>query len=230
MLVLTLDTDWTPSYMLDYVLEMVEDAGVRSTVFCTGAYDIGFRKGVEPAIHPNFMADSTQGEDVVDVLNNLRRDIPEAVGCRTHRMYWENGLYSALKGQGIDYDSTLPMYFQPHLAPFKSLGLVRFPVWWGDGVHMRGGYSLKRFAPPGLDMPGLKVCLFHPTSIYFNATSIEHAKDLFSKSALTGEQVPPIVDGYGVRTLFQDFLNRIVSLQDTTHTLGDLMLRMREKA
>jgi hypothetical protein len=171
---------------------------------------------VEVALHPNLMADSTQGENAEDILTSLKNYFPEAVGVRTHRLYWNAGLLKFFARQGIIYDSSLLMPFQPNLRPYKHMGVVRFPIWWSDGIHFERDLPLSRFDVPGMGMPGLKVLLFHPVYIYLNALDrlwTRHAlESLGGLANATSQSLEPFRrSGPGMETVFKAVLQSLVS-------------------
>lgn len=178
MYVITLDTDWVPQFILDYSLQILSEYGIKATVFCTGEYDIFDNNLVEVAVHPNFMADSTQGSDEEEIIKGLRTSCPEAVGSRSHRLYWRKGLEVLLKMHGFRYDCSMKCFQKPGLKPVTKNGFTRIPVWWGDNFHLRQGYDLNRFQVPGMNDAGLKVLLFHPIHIYLNTANLEDYKEL----------------------------------------------------
>lgn len=167
-----------PQFILNYSLQILSDHGIKATIFCTGKYDVIDKSLVEVAIHPNFMADSTQGGDEEEILNFLRRSCPDAVGSRSHRLYWRNGLEKLLRMHGFRYDCSMKCFQQPDLKPAAENGFTRIPVWWGDNFHLRKGYDLNRFVVPGMNHHGLKVLLFHPIHIYMNTENLNDYRRL----------------------------------------------------
>lgn len=184
---ITLDTDWVPQFMLDYVLDMLQAYTIPATIFCTSAYLIPDGDIFEAALHPNLMADSTQGTSEEERLDFVQSLYPAAIGFRAHRYYWHSGLYSLLSRRGIAYDSSVLLPFHPDLKPSFSFGITRFPIWCGDNLYMNMFPRSSRFAPPGLGLPGLKVLTFHPVHIYMNSGSCEQTRIL-----LAGQSVADI--------------------------------------
>ena len=164
-IVITFDTDWVPQFVLDYVLQPLQDKGLPATIFCTGTYTLP--KTIERALHPNFMDESSLTPN--HVMDKLTHEIPNATGIRTHRFYWHSGFYHLFQNYGIHYDSSLLLPFQSHITPNFHNGLLRIPVWWSEAAHIHKGLSMKTFDLPGIDTPGVKVLLFHPIHIYLNS-------------------------------------------------------------
>lgn len=216
MFVITLDTDWVPQFVLDYALDTLSMAQLKSTVFCTEVYNGVAERGHEVALHPNLMSDSTQGDCEEDILSSLRSAMPDAVGVRTHRHYWHGGLLPLFKHHEIVYDSSLFMPLQPGLQPYTLMGIARFPVWWSDGLHFDRGLLMDRFDPPGLDQPGLKVLLFHPIHIYLNSDAAGYANKVLGEIGGMDKATPSALESYrkkgpGMETVFRSALRLLAT-------------------
>lgn len=208
----TFDTDWAPQFVVDHVLGLLVASGLPGTVFCTGPYAMPAQGRIEVALHPNLMGDSTQGNGAEDVLVQLKRAMPQAVGVRTHRLFWHGGLLGTLAAHGLVYDSSLLVPLQLGLRPFRHKKLVRMPIWWSDNVHFDRDFALDGFAVPGLDEPGLKVLLFHPLQIYLNAPDAGHARIAMSSTGALADASPEELEphrfrGNGMETVFRSALD-----------------------
>lgn len=225
-LCITLDTDWAPQYMLDYVLGMAHAQGVPVTVFCTSPYALPESPHIEAALHPNLMADSTHGNSEEERLDHVQGMFPSAVGHRAHRYYWHSGMYGQLARRGLLYDSSALLPFQAHLAPSRYLGITRFPIWCGDNLLMDLFPDADTFAPPGLKEPGLKVLTFHPVHIYLNSRSTAETQRLLQSRPLphlAEEDATPLRrGGKGLDKIFADAL-RIAARQEQRFTLQELL-------
>jgi len=212
-LALTFDTDWVPQFVMDHVWERLRARPVPATVFCTSAYKFPDDLELEAGLHPNFMPGSTHGASEDECLSHLRALYPQAKGSRSHRLFWHSGLRGRLMGHGIRYDASTFCPLQPHLEPWDLYGFTKLPVWWGDGFHLLRGLGTARFAPPGLETPGLKILVFHPIHIYLNTAELERTKaglaGLDLPRATPRELEPWRNPGPGVATLFQDVLTLI---------------------
>lgn len=219
-LCLSFDTDWVPPFVLEHALMPTVERGLRATVFCTGAYALP--PGMEAALHPNLMPDSTQGRDPESIMAGLLDQVPGAVGVRTHRMYWHGGLYGLFARHGMAYDSSMLLPFQPGLRPSAHNDIVRLPVWWSEAAHRHRGLPLHRFAPPGLDQPGLKVLLFHPIHIYLNSPdplcTRQVIRTLDELPSATTEQLKPHRNTRtpGMKDLFLHALDRLAEAESAT--------------
>ncbi len=220
MFVLTFDTDWAPQFVLDYVLERVRECRVKATVFCTSRYDFSSGVEIEAAIHPNFMSDSTQGNVEEEVVRRLKSWWPDAVGSRSHGLFWHSGLYGILSRHGIRYDCSQFLPLHPGLEKVSHCGLERFPIWWTDGLHLHRGLPLERFNVPGMEAPGLKVLIFHPIHIYLNTKEAGGHKEAIRRAGPLREAAPKDLapfrnEGFGVESLFVSALEHIAARQKT---------------
>ena len=227
MIVLTFDTDWAPQFVIDHVMAELKAARVKTTFFFTSPYNVGDELLVEKGIHPNFMSGSTQGASESEVLINLKTWYPDAVGSRSHRLYWHSGLAKRLTDRGILYDSSIIMPFHPNLEPFKTQGITRFPFWWSDPLHLTSNLPFDCLNFPNLDKPGLKVLNFHPIHIYLNTKDLDAYSVMLNQVQLI-ETTPGVLSqfrqkGYGIGTLFSDILEYIYRHQHRTVYLKDLL-------
>lgn len=228
MFVVTFDTDWAPQFIIDYALGLLADSGLPGTVFCTGPCSMPDGAKVETALHPNLMVDSTQGNGEEGILSTLKMVIPEAVGVRTHRLFWHGGLLPLFKRHGIVYDSSLLMPLQPGLQPYRLKGLVRFPIWWSDGVHFDRGFPLDGVTVPGMEEAGLKVLLFHPIHIYLNAREAGYAARVLAEiggmaSAASETLASYRLPGPGMETVFRTILEHLVATDAAVYRLKELV-------
>ena len=65
MILITLDIDWAPDFIIKKVDEILKEKGVKATWFVThnSAYlnNLAKNKNYELGIHPNFLPNTTQG-------------------------------------------------------------------------------------------------------------------------------------------------------------------------
>jgi hypothetical protein len=227
-MVLTFDTDWVSQALLDCSLRLLEAAGVKATIFCTGPYDLGSSGLFEAGLHPNFLPDSTQGDSPEATMLFLRSLYPEAVGSRSHKYYWHSGIRPLLLRHDVTYDCSLLLIQQPHLRVYDHLGLKRIATWWSDNIHLLHKEDFTRFDLPGLHEPGIKVLDFHPIHVALNTPSLEWYRKVMSTlppvSELTGEIVDAVRhDGFGVATLLASVAERIVAGQGSGLTLREVV-------
>jgi hypothetical protein len=222
---LAFDTDWVPQFVLDHVMNQLLAYNMPATIFCTSPYDFPSEPLLEKAWHPNFMPGSTQGDGEESCLDYLKSLYPDAVGSRSHRLYWHSGLRKRLMERGIRYDASLQCPLQTHLSHYTFAGLTRFPIWWSDGLHLLSGMDLEKVNIPDWDEPGLKTMVFHPIHIYCNTRDYNEMQPKLrrvnlpqaSEVDLAGLRNP----GPGVGMLFSKILKRLTK-EGRPQTLKDL--------
>lgn len=227
---LAFDTDWVPQFIMDFIFQRLVHYGVTATFFCSSPYVFPEGSLHERAVHPNFMADSTQGKTPEEVLANLKAMYPNARGSRSHRLYWHAGLRSHLLQAGIQYNATAFTPLQPSLSPWLFKGLWHFPIWWSDGLHM-DQFPLDKFDPPSNQAFGLKICVFHPIHIWLNSQSPEQAKLRLAGINLpfaTQDELVRLRESNtkeGIETVFEDFLQQ--AAKKPSQTLSQLLPELR---
>ena len=172
--VLTLDVDWAPDWMVDSVAARLVGADAPATWFATHASPALERLRERPdlfelGIHPNFRPGSSHGETPAAVLEHVMALVPEAVSSRAHGVVQSGELlHELVRRTPVRIDSTT---FLPDLpdAPIVIQrtphgDLVRVPFTWSDD------YEPLRTTPDwgwerALAEPGLKVVLFHPSRV-----------------------------------------------------------------
>jgi len=216
---LTFDTDWVPQFVMDHVIDFLAAYDLPATFFCTSPYKLPRNEQIETALHPNFLENSTQGEDEESRLQYLKDLYPEAIGSRSHRFYWHSGIKTLLQSKGILYDASLPCPLQTHLGRIDSFGIIRFPTWWTDGFQLLSKRRMDVFDLPGMRTPGLKVMMFHPIHIYCNTNS--HTD---FKAAMRGFDLPNATPGdleglrnpgQGISTFFEAVLSHLKARKNT---------------
>jgi hypothetical protein len=228
MIVLTFDTDWAPQFVIDEVMAILREAGVKATFFYTSSYWGTDDPLFERAIHPNFMSGSTQGASEDEILRRLKTWYPDAVGSRSHRLYWHSGLAGRLSNVGILYDSSLILPFHQNLEPFEIQGMTRFPFWWSDPLHLARDLPFSCLQLPNVDRPGLKVFNFHPIHIYLNTSDLGNFSETMKKVQPFIETTPDVLSNFreqecGIRTMFVDVLEYVNTHQSETVHLKDLL-------
>lgn len=228
MIILTFDTDWAPSFVMESVLNKLKCAQLKATFFCTSPVDIENKPNIEFGIHPNFMNDSTQGSSEKKILEHLTALFPAAVGMRTHRLYWHSGLNKKLLDYGILYDASIMMPFHANLGSVTVGQLIRFPTWWSDNIHLTNGLPLDRVELPNMNKPGLKIFNFHPIHIYLNTNSMISYYEKMKRLHPIRKQSPAVLSRYrekgeGIGTFFDLFCEYIIRSQSTTYCLHELL-------
>lgn len=226
-LILTFDTDWAPGFVVQHVIDLLNEYGLKATLFLTNAYTLENTDNMEFALHPNFMDDSTQGDTPEAVMDALFALYPQAKGIRTHRLFWHSGLLPMLERKGIEYDCSLFLPLHPHLEAVENR-ITRFPYFCSDNIHIERNLPFDSIAVPNLNSPGLKIFDFHPIHIYLNTAKFSDYKEAmdaldFSPSleeeALRRFKNPKA----GIGDFFKLLLKTLAQKQYRSQTLWELL-------
>ena len=219
----TLDVDWSPDWIIDEVRGLLQRDGVRATWFVTHDAPAIRRLRAEPGcfelgLHPNCLPGSTQGGSEREVLANLKAIVPEAVSMRMHGLYQTSAfLRLAARDYGIRFDSTIFLPETPHITPhaLRCGGAVlwRIPFFWEDDVTMVDPAPDWHVAESALADPGLKIFAFHPFHVVLNTVDYGLYERLKAQAPLN-RWTPALVDpqrhdGPGPRTVFLDLLRHL---------------------
>jgi len=224
VVVLTIDTEWTPDKLIRNAADILNEYGVSATFFST--HDDGVSlDNHERGLHPNFFEDSISEEEVFEDISQL---YPEATGSRSHGLYIHSGLRNLYPEHGISYESNYMMYGESGLHPFYMYDdVVQLPIYFMDDMWMRRG--AKDFdVGDMLDKPGMKVLAFHPSHIYMNSHSIEfyeEQKEYYHDPKKLRENR---YDDEGVTVLFRDILENIEEEGRETLTAKEASQRFRD--
>ena len=180
-LFLTFDLDWAADFVLEPLLDFLEEKDLPATVFITHETALLPRirqnKRLELGIHPNYnflLSGEGKGDCAEDTVERLMRLAPEARSVRAHSLGFSSRIMDIYKAHGLTHNSDI---WIPHesgltLRPFlHPSGLTMVPFMWMDDGHC------SRPSPPWdpgafLDGPGLKVFDFHPIHVYLNSVDL----------------------------------------------------------
>lgn len=210
---ITFDVDWAPDFILEDIAEMLNEYDIKTTWFFTHKSNIikKFRKNknFELGIHPNFLANSTQGKNPHDILTNLKKIIPNAESIRTHSLFQASTILSTYKNFGLKQDVSIFLYksknIEPHLIP--AFELYRIPYYWEDDCEMCEKKPNWKFSPANNES-GLRIYNFHPIHVALNSKNLDNYQKLKNKIGLHNldeNNIKQFVNiGKGTRTmLFQ---------------------------
>lgn len=228
---LTSDVDWASEFAIDTFLELLNEFGVKPTIFATHAsprLDAALaRDEVELGIHPNLLPGSTHGHDVASVVDHLCGLFPAARTFRAHAFRDDTPLTDELVRRGFVYDSNLCLFLQSDLTPLRHhSGLVRFPVFWEDDVHYRntgGDWDVAKYLP-AFTTPGLKVLNVHPFMVAANIPNAYYYRSVKAHIPTLGpENIDRVrYDGEGVGTFLRRLLEALSARGERFYTLGAL--------
>ena len=227
---ITSDTDWASEYCLQDFTSILNDHGIKPTIFVT--HDSPIIKKllkddvIEVGIHPNFFPNSTQGDDHNDILNNLLKLYPDSKSFRSHSFFENSHILMEMRKRELNYDSNLCLYLQPNLVPLSlATGGVRFPVFCEDDAHWNSAKHTWDFDDylATFMTPGLKVLNFHAFLVTANIPNLEYYEKIKEHSpTLSEENIEEIrYEGKGVRTFFIELLQKLTSTE-RFHTLREL--------
>ena len=219
--ILTIDLDWAPDWMIEYVANELIRAQVKATWFVTHASPavemIRRRKDLfEIGIHPNCLPGSTHGRSEDEVLRHLKKIAPEAISMRTHALYQSSlFLVKASKDYGISIDVSLFLPRTPNLVQhyFRCQGanLWRIPYFWEDDVEMFEEDSIWALSDPRLHVKGLKVFNFHPVYIVLNTNKFSVYEKLKREKPIHTWNLdfirPHISNNHGPKTFFLELVD-----------------------
>lgn len=237
-LIVTLDVDWAPDFVINFVADMLVAARVKATWFVTHHSPAVDRLRSFPAlfdlgIHPNFFARSSHGSSMEDVVRHCLEIVPEAVSMRTHGLFQSSELLHYVSARTrIETDVSL---FLPGMAGLRSLCyraggslFQRIPYYWEDDVEMEqqpARWTLESLVPA---QPGLKVLDFHPIHIYLNSADMAPYERVKRAGLQLSDVKPAVLDreihrGPGTRTLFEEVLSYLRG--GPSMHIGDLQIK-----
>jgi hypothetical protein len=224
-IVLTLDTDWAPDFVIDDVADLLTESRVRSTWFITHDSPALARlrqhpEWIELGIHPNFMPGSTHGDTPEAVLRHCVEMVPSAQSMRTHGLLQSAPLLDqVMLHTSIQADVSMLLQYAAHLQPFQyrmnGRSIWRIPFFWEDNFEMEQEEPEWHLIPLLSVGEGLKVFNFHPIHIYLNSKSAEPYSRLKDSAPnlmeATPAQVAPLINSMeeGTRTLFIEIVGRL---------------------
>lgn len=179
-ILITLDVDWAPDYILAWTNDLLEHLDVRTTVFLThrtpllNAMQSSSR--IELGIHPNFnsLLEGKENTPCRDIIENMMMIVPEAKSVRSHSITQSAHILSHFTSLGLSHhcNTFIPFTAEIELKSFKDeRGLIHAPYFWEDDVHCieNWDWDVNRY----LDRSGLKIFNFHPVHLYLNTEKME---------------------------------------------------------
>jgi hypothetical protein len=231
----TVDVEWAHSDVLADIVRLFDEHEVKATFFCTHHVVI---PGHERGLHPNYRRNGDTVREFLAmrgdarfeynddelsrfVLSKTKAFAPEAVGVRSHSLYYDSSLLPIYAELGLQYDSSYLLPMQQALRPVsKEFGVLELPVFYMDHHDLLARATDFRIESLCLDRAGLKVFDFHPNLVFLNARDNEQyvrSKAVYSDpDGLLALRDP----GRGVRSLFLDLLAYASKRPERCTTLG----------
>jgi hypothetical protein len=218
MIGISFDVDWAPDEVIEDTLALLDEAGVRATLFATHPTPVLQRPlAHEVGIHPNFLPVTTA--EAAATLDRLMAAYPDAAGVRCHSYHQSSPILEMFVQRGLRYDSNLVMLGCRGLRPFRHWnGMTRLPVFWEDDVNCIVGGSWEP-AELDLDEPdSLFIFDFHPVHVFLNTESLaryEAARPHYHDPGELRRHANPETSGIGTRV----FLRRLLEQVDASDVL-----------
>jgi len=169
---ISFDCDWAPDFAIDYTASLISSLRIKSTWFMThrsrACEKLISSPDVEIGIHPNFLQNSTQGKNPVQIMESLKEIFPTAKAVRTHAMVYSASIAHLFALFDLSIDSSVYLggmqNIQPLITRYGNKLIVRMPYYWSDDGEVN--YNLGWENPE--TSPGLKILCFHPLHVFLN--------------------------------------------------------------
>ena len=173
---LTFDIDWAPDYTIFKCLDIIEDAGYKSTFFATHrtpANNEIVARGHYLGIYPNFLSSSSQGAVVKEIISECFNFAPDAWCMRTHALVQSSPLLHEIFANYPQLKLDVSLFM--HLSPFEHK--VRWE--WEEVSFDRLLYNLADYAHfpaynedimPNMFFGKLTAFDFYPIHVFLNST------------------------------------------------------------
>ena len=234
--VITVDVEWACPEVIQDIVRLLDERNLYATFFCTHP-DIPLGNH-EKALHPNYRRggnshlahsengvarDRSDAELYRHVLQTVHGMYPEAVGVRSHCLFFESNLLDAYKELGLQYDSNCFLPMAGHLTPTAiTSDILEFPIYYMDEWDLRNQATQFRLEGLRLRTDGLKILDFHPNLVFLNAAThdqyVASKKHYHDPQWLCEHRRPE----RGARSLFLDVLNDLATHADDVTTLSEL--------
>jgi len=235
---ITLDVDWAPDWCIEYVSKILIDKKIKATWFIT--HDSPAIKKIlnhpdlfELGIHPNFHANSTQGNNPREVMKTLMSIIPSAVSVRTHGLVQSTPLLKMMREEfNLKYDISILLYKCANISPHviytpEKKSIIRIPFFWEDDLEMfnpRPDFSFKSEKYPN---HGLKIFNFHPIHIYLNSSSLELYNACKEKKLKLADLTAECADAFknydhGTLTMFNEMTDYLQQCEHRGATISEI--------
>ena len=180
---LTFDIDWASDAVLEYCIDILEQANVRVTWFATHQTPLldrirenpYFELGIHPNFNPLLEGNFCYGNHYAKVLEYYLNIVPEAKVMRSHSLGVSSRILMEAKVMGITHDCNLCIPIVAGggglIARFVNWDkLIRCPYHWADDIACMYEDKIDICSIRGDDyfMFG-----FHPIHIFLNTASLE---------------------------------------------------------
>lgn len=170
---LSIDVEWAPEFVIEWMVGKVKGSGLPATWFATHSSDALNSLVSDPAqeigLHPNFLPGSTHGNTMEEVMNQMKRCYPNAIGLRAHGLFDSSYHQRHYYDLGIKYVSNIIVPNSASAAFYVPwTGLWQIPISWEDDVAC-GAFNDPSFVlPADSEKDSTWVLNFHPIYCYLN--------------------------------------------------------------
>lgn len=211
------DIDWASDFILEDVLQLASECGIKPTLFLTHAsplvYKLFKEKKYDFGLHPNFEkllnGDDSNGKDAADVLHRLMIQFPGVDVVRSHSFTTSSRLKALFRDKNFSVESSFITYgtrtkFPNFWTEFNGMTIV--PVTWEDDVWFTLEEGEIGANPSNiLQRDALNVLTFHPIHLYLNTTNVAH----YNASKYASNNPRELIKyrnnvEFGVRTIFRN--------------------------
>lgn len=210
---ITFDIDWAPDWIIGDLLDLLDQNQVLATFFITHESDtikdIDGR-GHKIGIHPNFFKNSTQGNNPLEIVENLLKLAPDADTFRTHGLYQSSQLLTEVVTAfpQLQYDLSLCMYKFPQVAlhnyAYETASFQRINYDWEDDfAFFDKEFDWNTFQP----WSNIHVLDFHPIHIALNSCGMANYRALQAEI------------NHGLTSLGRDTLSKFINSKPGTQTI-----------
>lgn len=232
---LTFDVDWASEEALKNSYSIIEKYSYKTTFFLTHRskflLDLIDKNYIDSGIHPNFLSNSSQGDNYDEVIDYCIALLPKAQSFRCHKYFDVNDITEILAKKGFKYDSNLCTFLEI-VDPFiHRSGLIRFPIYFEDGAYLLHKQNLK-FTEIGRQLfykPGLMILNIHPMHMALNTPDFYYMREIKDQLSwiewnnLDCKSLEKIkYRGYGIRDFVIETFEFIKKENIKTFTLNEL--------
>lgn len=184
-ILMTLDVDWAPDFIIQDIARLLRSSGVRSTWFATHESPAIRELEADPLFEIGIHPASYTTEGMKESMREMKRLFPQAISLRTHGLFHSSVLrHTETVEHGIRIDSSTYLREMPNISPFytyyDSKPLLNVPFLWTEDGEMyapEASFHAERIVA----IPGLKVLDYHPVHIWLNSRTMERYNGLKAK-------------------------------------------------
>lgn len=220
---LTFDIDWAPDFAIQKVVSILEEHNVPGTFFLThNSTFIESLKNhplIELGIHPNFLPDSSHGQNIDEILIYVLNLCTNATAMRTHGLYQYSRLYFHIlkKYPQIRHDFSLYIPENPYIKIFNFEDddgnyITRIPYQWEDDMFFYVNKEYLQPKPILFEYASYQIFNFHPIHVYLNSKSSLLYNNLKTRSPSPLSRIQEydaksyIYEGFGACSQLQNIL------------------------